>query len=311
MENRSSYFIVGVFVLVAVATTVGFSIWIAGGRDTDTAKTYAVLFDRDVSGLALGSPVRYLGVDVGDVIGMRLVTDVGTRVAVELSIDVETPVHQGTYASIAYQGITGVAFINLAADPGEFAPLTASAGDENPVIEARDVGLAALFAQSGDITAQVADLLDQAGMLLGEENQLSLTRTLANVESLSDTLVSERELLAELPQHLVDAIDNAGELVIQVGALLDRAEPDLLAATDQLNRATADVAELANRFDEWFQNNEDSLSTFVATGLGELPGLMADTQATLRQLDKLMMDVREDPSQFIYRPQRTAIQVEP
>lgn len=311
MEERTSYLVVGVFVLAAATITVAFTVWIAGGRSADAMTTYTVMFDRDVSGLTLGSPVRYLGVDVGEVVAIGLMTNQGTRVSVQVTVAAATPIHQGTYGSLAYQGITGVAFINLAADSGEFPPLTTETDGEYPVIPTRDVGLAALFAQSGEITAEVAILLDQANSLLGEDNQASLTRTLANVELLSATLVGERETLAALPQRLIAALDDLRDMVDQVRGLLDQAQPDLLAAIEQLNRATADVAQLTNRLDQWFGANEKSLDTFVATGLGELPGLVAETRGTLRELEKLLMDVREDPSQVIYRPRQNAVQAEP
>jgi phospholipid/cholesterol/gamma-HCH transport system substrate-binding protein len=298
VEERTSYLVVGVFVLAAAAITVAFTVWITGGRSADAMTTYTVMFDRDVSGLTLGSPVRYLGVDVGEVIAIGLMTNQGTRVSVQVTVAAATPIHQGTYGSLAYQGITGVAFINLAADSGEFLPT-------------RDVGLAALFAQSGEITTEVAILLDQANSLLGEDNQASLTRTLANVELLSATLVGERKTLAALPQRLIAALDDLRDMVDQVRGLLDQAQPDLLAAIEQLNRATADVAQLTNRLDQWFGANEKSLDTFVATGLGELPGLVAETRGALRELEKLLMDVREDPSQVIYRPRQNAVQAEP
>ena len=311
MEERTSYLIAGVFVLAAAAVTAGFTVWIAGGRSTEAMTSYTAMFDRDVSGLTLGSPVRYLGVDVGEVVAMNLISNQGTRVSIEVTVAATTPIHQGTYASLAYQGITGVAFINLGADPGEFPPLSPETGSEYPVIATRDVGLAAFFAQSGDITSEVSMLLDQANSLLGEDNQAALTRTLTNVELLTETLAGEREELAALPQRVNLALGDVQELVDQVRSLLDEAQPDLLAATEQLNQATADVAQLAGRLDAWFQTNEQSLDSFVAAGLGELPRLIAETRGTLRELDKLLTDVREDPSQFIYQPQRTAVQVEP
>ncbi|TDJ14087.1 MAG: MCE family protein [Gammaproteobacteria bacterium] len=311
MEERTSYLVVGVFVLAAAVVTVGFTVWIAGGRNADSMTNYTVMFDRDISGLTLGSPVRYLGVDVGEVVTIDLTTNQSTRVSVEVTVAAATPIHEGTYGSLAYQGITGVAFINLAADQGEFPPLAPETDGEYPVIPTRDVGLAALFAQSGDITAELGMLLSQANNLLGEDNQISLTRTLANVELLSDTLVGERELLAALPQRLVTTLDDLQDMMAQVRDLMDQAQPDLLAATEQLNQATANVAQLTDRVDRWFQANEESLDSFVAAGLGELPGLVADTRGALRELDKFLTDARADPSQFIYRPQRTAVQVAP
>ncbi len=311
MEERTSYLVAGVFVLAVAAITVGFTVWIAGGRSADAMTTYTVIFDRDVSGLTPGSPVRYLGVNVGEVVTISLTMNQETRVSVEVTVAAATPIHQGTYGSLAYQGITGVAFINLAADSGEFSPLTTAASSEYPVIPSREVGLAALFAQSGDITTEVGILLGRANSLLGEQNQISLTRTLANVELLSDLLVGEREFLSALPQQLVAALGDLQDMMGQVRSLLDQAQPDLLAATEQLNQATTNIAQLTNRLDQWFQANEEALDSFVAVGLGELPGLVADTQGALRELDKFLTDAREDPSQFIYQPQRTAVQVEP
>ncbi len=154
-------------------------------------------------------------------------------------------------------------------------------------------------------------LLDQANNLLGENNRSTLTRTLANVELLSETLVGEREQLAALPQRMNLALEDLQDMVDQVRGLIDEAQPGILSATEQLNQATADVAALTGRLDGWFQNNEQSLDAFVGAGLGELPRLIAETRGALRELDKLLADVREDPSQFIYQPQRTAVQVEP
>ena len=110
-------------------------------------------------------------------------------------------------------------------DPGEFPPLAIEFDSDYPIIATRDVGLAALFAQSGDITAEVGMLLGRANNLLGEDNQDSLTRTLANIELLSDTLVGERELLAALPQRLIAALDDLQDMVGQVRGQLDQAQP--------------------------------------------------------------------------------------
>ena len=200
MEERTSYVLVGAFVLAAVAVTVGSIIWILGGRSTESSDIYVVEFNRDVSGLSLGSPVRYLGVEVGAVTAMDLITDRPTHVAVQVEVAASTPINDGTYASLAYQGITGVAYISLAADPGEFAPLSVDAVHEHPVIPARDVGLPALLAQSGNITAEVEILLEQLGDLLSEGNRASVGRSLSNIAALSEALAGERETLAALPQ---------------------------------------------------------------------------------------------------------------
>ena len=311
MEERTSYVLVGAFVLAAVAVTVGAIIWILGGRSTESSDIYVVEFNRDVSGLSLGSPVRYLGVDVGAVTAMDLITDRATHVAVEVEVAARTPINDGTYASLAYQGITGVAYISLAADPGEFAPLAVDAVHEHPVIPARDVGLPALLAQSGNITAEVEILLEQLGDLLSEGNRASVGRSLSNIAALSEALAGERETLAALPQRLADALDDLNGATDQVNVLLDRSEPDLLASIAQLNQTTASVARLSSQLEGWFGSNGDDVDAFVADGLRELPKLVAEIRGSLRGLDMLLTSVRENPSQLIHRPQQNTVEVDP
>ena len=64
MNGRNSYFIVGIFVSVGIVTLIVMSLIFAGGRSTEPTTRYTVFFERDISGLTLGAPVRYLGVGV-------------------------------------------------------------------------------------------------------------------------------------------------------------------------------------------------------------------------------------------------------
>lgn len=310
MDGRISYLIAGVFVLVATVLLLSFALWIAGGRSNVPMSTYRAVFDRDVSGLGVGSPVRYLGVDVGQVVAIDLLMNGQTRVAVDMSIEADTPIHSGTYASLAYQGITGVAFINLGAEAGNFAPLTATADQAYPVILTKDVGLAALFEQSGDITDNLNGLLVQARSILREENQEALSHTLTNIEALTTSLAEERQMLAELPARVATTLDEVQATVGQLRSLLTQAQPTLIAATERLSEAAASLASLSNRFDVSLQRNEAEVDVFLADGLGQIPGLLVEARRTLRELEKLTSDLRENPSQVIYKPQSKAVPVE-
>lgn len=311
MEERTNYLLVGVFVLGAVVVSIGFTLWIADVRTTDDPERYIVVFERDVSGLSLGSPVRYLGVDVGQVADLRLITNKGTRVAVTIDVGAATPVDRGTYASLAYQGITGVAFISLAADAGEHPPLTGDGAFEHPVIPTRDVGLAALLAESGNITSQVGAVLDRINELLGDDNRASIGKTLANLESLTDALAIHRDSIERLPGELLAAVDELQTTLTEVNTFLDDSRPDLLSTVEQLRDAAASIASVTDQLDSVLDDNHQPLDEFIGAGLGQLPGLVAETRHTLREIDKLLASLREDPSQLIHRPRQNTITVEP
>ncbi len=71
MEREANYAAVGAFVLLVVAMAILFVYWYSDSSDHRDYTRYEIYFDGSVSGLSRGSPVRYLGVDVGRVVQMR------------------------------------------------------------------------------------------------------------------------------------------------------------------------------------------------------------------------------------------------
>ena len=102
MNGRNSYLVVGVFVSIGLVTLIVMILSFAGGRSTEPNVRYTILFQRDISGLTLGAPVRYLGVGVGQVVDMILTTVDSTMVRVDLEVLQSTPISTATYASLAF-----------------------------------------------------------------------------------------------------------------------------------------------------------------------------------------------------------------
>src|SRR5665213_2522707 len=94
MEREARYAAVGAFVLLVIAMAALFVYWYADSRERRTYVRYEVYFDGTVSGLARGAPVRYLGVEVGRVVRMRIDPRNSSRVEVVVDMvgDVSTRV---------------------------------------------------------------------------------------------------------------------------------------------------------------------------------------------------------------------------
>ena len=110
METRASYILVGSFVLTLVAALVGVAIWLAGIEFDKAPTRYLTYFKGDVTGLGVGSAVRYRGVPVGSVRTIRLDPKNVEQVQVTMDVSVDAPIKEDTVAQLALQGITGVAF---------------------------------------------------------------------------------------------------------------------------------------------------------------------------------------------------------
>jgi phospholipid/cholesterol/gamma-HCH transport system substrate-binding protein len=310
MYGRNSYLIVGIFISVGLVMMVAMILFFAGGRATERTVRYTVLFERDISGLTLGAPARYLGVEVGQVVAMELVTQNGTRVRVDLEVLQSTPVTTASYASLAFQGVTGVAFVSLASDRNiDAMPLVA--GDlEYPLIPARNVGLAALLSDGPEITRKINELLDKANQLLDQENRDSLGRSLASIDKLTESLAAQEEIIGALPQQLHAVLEQVGAMVTELQATLEQAEPDFLATMQTLNQTSENLANISARMDDWLTDHDRDMQQFIGGGLAKIPALVGDTRNTMRELEKLLNELRENPSQLVYKPQSEAVVVE-
>ncbi len=311
MNGRNSYLVVGIFVSVGIITLIVMSLILAGGRSTEPNTRYTVFFERDISGLTLGAPVRYLGVAVGEVDALRLTTEDGTRVRVDLDVLQSTPVTTATYASLAFQGVTGVAFINLAADQSMRAGKLTVDEFEYPVIPARDTGLAALLSDGPEIARKVTELLDRASRLLDDSNQAALSRSLANIEILTESLAGQEGTIASLPEQMHTVLGQIESTLERLQLTFDQAQPDVLTAMAKLNQASTNLVNISARLDGWLTDNDRDMQQFINAGLAQTPALIADTRNSMRELEKLLAELRENPSQLVYKPQSEAVIVDP
>ena len=113
MDRDANYVAVGAFVLLVVAMAVSFVFWYTEERDKRSYERYEIYFQGTVSGLTRGSPVRYLGVDVGKVARIMLDPQQRNQVLVIADIDSTAPIDSRTLASLNLQGVTGLLFIDL------------------------------------------------------------------------------------------------------------------------------------------------------------------------------------------------------
>jgi phospholipid/cholesterol/gamma-HCH transport system substrate-binding protein len=311
MFKGNNNFVVGLFVSVSIAVFVGFVLWLTGRSGVEEMENYSMMFHRDVSGLSIGGPVNFMGVNIGSVTRMQLVRNENMNVRVDIEILETTPVDSGTFASLAYQGITGVAVINLSSDPGLHDPIVKAPGHEFPVIPVRDVGLAALLASAPKIMDQMDGLLTQANQLLGEQNRAAIASTLENLQSLVSSLAESRETIARLPSDLERTLAGIEATVDRLQGILKDAEPGLSSIVSNIDLTSENLASLTARLDNWMAENEASLHRFVEEGLGEAPELISSARHALRQLEKLLQEMQDSPSQLIHRVPEDALEIDP
>lgn len=308
MTNKN--FAVGLFVATALAAFVATTIWLTGKQGSEPTVSYSIFFEKDVGGLMLGGPVFYLGVEVGTVTSMNIVPGNPMRVRVDARIVRSAPIDSGTYASLAFQGITGVAVIKLYAIPGVHEPLKAGENSPFPVIAVKDTGFSALLERAPAIVERLDSVLLSVNEILNEKNRELVSKILEDLESVSSTLEAEKNFISELPVLFRTTIDEMNTAIAGIRSMTETLEPGLEATLDNLEQATAKLATMSARMEAWTAASDSEMSAFMQDGLGQFPALMEDARATLREINKLVKELRDDPSVLIYQPRENAVEVE-
>lgn len=135
MEQKVNYTRVGLFVFLFGAALVGVILWLGKREYRKDYRYYDVYVQESVSGLSVDGLVKYHGVDVGYVKEMVVDPNHPEQVRLTLAVAPETPVKEDTAAVLEFQGLTGVALVNLTHGSRESPPLTARPGERRPVIK--------------------------------------------------------------------------------------------------------------------------------------------------------------------------------
>ena len=308
MNNRN--FAVGLFVAIALTAFVSATIWLTGKQGSEPTVTYSMYFETDVSGLMLGGPVFFLGVEVGTVTAMSIIPGDLMRVRVDARVLKSAPINSATFASLALQGITGVAVIRLSADPGGFVPLVKKDGETHPVIVVRDTGFSALLAKAPNVVDKLDTALVQINQILGSENRKFISTILGDLAKVSTSLAAQEQAISEIPATIQKAVEELHSSLAQIKGLIVTVEPNLSATLANLDQASNDLRTVSGRLDNWTGNNDEEITAFMQDGLRQVPALLENARVTLREIEKLVKDLREDPSQLVYKPNEEDVDVE-
>lgn len=310
MGEKTTFLRVGVLLILGVAGVVGLLLFLGRGRvNIRTGEIFESYFAESVEGLTVGSPVKYRGVELGQVTDIALVTAAYGRpeqgafmpasfglVLVRFVIDPNrlgegpdpmTAVGLGLRVRLATQGLTGLTYLELDfVDPVQFPAMQVPWQPAYPYVPS----MPSTFTQ-----VQIA-----AQRLLGKLDSVNVVALSASVQRVLDDLHGD---LTSGDAHL--ALTSVTELANTLRDSVQAADLGGLAtdlrATSEAVRKAADgptTRELLANADRTFDR--------LADAAGRLPPLIAALEQTARRLDSGVADVRADLAPIL-RDARTAV----
>ena len=192
METDKHYFFEGLFIIGFSIAAAIFAVWLGSSGHHDDV-IYRIHFPDSVSGLTVGDPVKYRGIDVGTVKSMIIDPDNPRLVQVDVRLRKETPVKTDTRASLELKGITGVIFIELnGGDPAAKLLLAVTPPGKMPEIPSEKTGLKAMLDELPKLVDKFSAIGDQA------------KEVMTNVGALTNKVKANPSLLLRRPEKKPD-----------------------------------------------------------------------------------------------------------
>lgn len=299
MEPRVHYVIVGLFMLLLGTATVGFSLWLAFGDATYETRTYRIYMTESVAGLFVDAPVKYRGVQIGRVRELSIDPDNPERVSVTVAIDAAVRIKEDTVATLAVQGVTGIASIDLSGGGRDSPELKPPPGEPYPVIQPGQSLFTRVDAAVSELIGNLNRVATDLHALLTPQTRERFTHILVNVDELTTTLAAQRTTLDEGIVAFSEFSRNAADASAQLPQLLSRVE----TAVTSLQDLADDIALTTRGVRTQLQAGGDSLQTLGGRTLPEVDSLLVEMRQLTASFQRLSDRLEEDPRAILYGPQ--------
>ena len=278
MENRAHALVAGLFVIF-LSIAVAFVAMRFSGNSIQY-NSYLVVTKESVSGLNPQSAVHYRGVNIGKVENIEFDPNNLRQILVHILIDENVVLSKSVYAQLGYQGVTGLAYIQLNdADgiengqlpPDAYIPMRRSLLDE-------------VTGSGQDLLSNVNQLVLKMHQLLDDHNQTHVSKILRNIEKATRNF-------DDISGHLQPVLKSFTELTIESATLVRRLDQLL----GEINLAAAKANQKEGIFDSLSQSAQE-----LATTIPELHKVSNSIARNSNNLDRVLQQLEENPQSLIF-----------
>jgi len=303
MNSRTNYTLVGFFVLTSIVMIFVFVVWLIKPTDEKVLSTYIINFSESVSGLNVDSPVKYRGVTIGKVTKMGINLKNTEEIKVYIKVDKDAPIKTDTVAKLKSQGITGLNYIDLS-QGSQDSELLCEEGDEREhIIKSVPSFLVKVEESFGSVSVNLSKTLHETGVLLREENQVEITKTLkymANVMEKIDRALDEKSIddYHALLASLRRSSEQLEKSLPKVDQTLDETIIFEKKVAESLQTVARSYETIASSMAVWEARNKNgdySIKESTAGPMKQFGITMREMQTTLDEINALLARYSDSP----------------
>ncbi|MFY4818865.1 MlaD family protein, partial [Aliarcobacter butzleri] len=205
MDTKINFFKIGLFVSSLFTLLVIFIFWLGKyGLEDKKYDDYSIFFSESVSGLNIGSSIKFMGFEVGTVKDIKINPYNSEEIQIDIQIQKGTPIKEDNFAILGNLGITGLKYIELKGGSNN-SKLLGENQYGMKVIKSKTSALTTFVDSTEDITKEITILLGQMKKVLNDENISNFSsllskseKSMENIEQFSAYLVKNEKKIDEL-----------------------------------------------------------------------------------------------------------------
>lgn len=290
MDTKINFFKIGLFVSSLFTLLVIFIFWLGKyGLEDKKYDDYSIFFSESVSGLNIGSSIKFMGFEVGTVKDIKINPYNSEEILIDVQIQKGTPIKEDNFAILGNLGITGLKYIELKGGSNN-SKLLGENQYGMKVIKSKTSALTTFVDSTEDITKEITILLGQMKKVLNDENISNFSsllskseKSMGNIEQFSAYLVKNEKKIDELINSMKNFANTGNSSFASVKTSADSFKELTTKIKEEFDKGTFDLKGMSS---ESFEN---------------LNSLLKNLENNLNLTQDLINNINESPSDLLLK----------
>lgn len=290
MDTKINFFKIGLFVSSLFTLLVIFIFWLGKyGLEDKKYDDYSIFFSESVSGLNIGSSIKFMGFEVGTVKDIKINPYNSEEILIDIQIQKGTPIKEDNFAILGNLGITGLKYIELKGGSNN-SKLLGENQYGMKVIKSKTSALTTFVDSTEDITKEITILLGQMKKVLNDEN-------ISNFSSLLSKSEKSMENIEQFSTYLVKNEKKIDELITSMKSFANTGHSSFTSV-----KTSADsFKELTTKIKEEFDKGTFDLKGMSGESFENLNSLLKNLENNLNLTQDLINNINESPSDLLLK----------
>jgi phospholipid/cholesterol/gamma-HCH transport system substrate-binding protein len=295
MRNRAQKIRLGVFLFISLAALLSVIGYFTAREFFEQEDIYYVSYEGvSVSGLEVGSPVKYMGIKVGTIKDINIDPENVNKVIIQLSLKPNTPIKKDAVADITSIGITGLKAIEIRGGSNEAESL-----EPGSYIQAGSSITQEITGKAEVIAQKAEKVLNNLQLFTQPENLNKITEMVDKITMLAEqtnqTVIKIDTIMTENRQDIRESIAPLKE----ISQRLDESSRMLQTTMETINlRVQSDTIDdiLSNVRDASVKLKEADIKTLIS----DIATIAGQTQQLLIKVDNDLNQGSRDFSESLH-----------